>query len=86
MKGFELHGKGRILKEAGHAMPSSKPVLEINPDHPIVKKLGIEKSKKKFDDWSDILFDQAILAEGGQLDDPAGFVSKLNKMLVSIAK
>ena len=76
----------RILKEAGHAMPSSKPVLEINPDHPIVKKLDVEKSKKKFDDWSDILFDQAILAEGGQLEDPASFVSKLNKMLVSIAK
>jgi len=76
----------RIMKEAGHAMPSSKPVLEINPDHPIVKKLDVEKSKKKFDDWSDILFYQAILAEGGQLEDPASFVSKLNKMLVSIAK
>lgn len=76
----------RILKEAGHAMPGSKPILEINPDHPIVKKLGVEKSKKKFDDWSDILFDQAILAEGGQLDDPSGFVTKLNKMLVSIAR
>ena len=77
----------RILKEAGHAaMPGSKPILEINPDHPIVKKLGGEKSKKKFDDWSDILFDQSILAEGGQLDDPSGFVTKLNKMLVSIAR
>ena len=76
----------RILKEAGHAMPSSKPILEINPDHPIVKKLDAEKSKKKFDDWSDILFDQAILAEGGQLEDPASFVAKLNKMLVSIAR
>ena len=76
----------RILKEAGHAMPSSKPILEINPDHPIVKKLDGEKSKKKFDDWSDILFDQAILAEGGQLEDPASFVTKLNKMLVSIAR
>jgi len=76
----------RILKEAGHAMPSSKPILEINPDHPIVKKLNAEKSKKKFDDWSDILFDQAILAEGGQLEDPASFVTKLNKMLVSIAR
>jgi molecular chaperone HtpG len=76
----------RILKEAGHAMPSSKPILEINPDHPIVKKLDAEKSKKKFDDWSDILFDQAILAEGGQLEDPASFVNKLNKMLVSIAR
>ena len=76
----------RILKEAGHAMPSSKPILEINPDHPIVKKMDAEKSKKKFDDWSDILFDQALLAEGGQLEDPASFVAKLNKMLVSIAK
>jgi molecular chaperone HtpG len=76
----------RLLKEAGHAMPSSRPVLEINPDHPIVKKLKVEKSKKKFDDWSNILFDQAILAEGGQLEDPASFVAKLNKMLVSIAK
>ncbi len=76
----------RILKEAGHAMPSSKPVLEINPDHPIVKKLDGEKSRKKFADWSDILFDQALLAEGGQLEDPASFVAKLNEMLVSIAK
>lgn len=76
----------RLMKEAGHAMPSSKPVLEINPDHPIVKKMDSEKSKKKFDDWSDILFDQALLAEGGQLEDPASFVAKLNKMLVSIAK
>lgn len=76
----------RILKEAGHDLPSSKPILEINPDHPIVKKLKAEKSKKKFADWSDILFDQALLAEGGQLDDPAGFVAKLNKMLVTIAR
>ncbi|MCZ6723762.1 MAG: molecular chaperone HtpG [Gammaproteobacteria bacterium] len=76
----------RLLKEAGHEMPSSRPVLEINPDHPIVKKLNAEKSKKKFDDWSSILFDQAILTEGGQLEDPASFVAKLNKMLVSIAK
>ncbi len=76
----------RILKEAGHDLPSSKPILEINPDHPIVKKLDAEKSKKKFADWSDILFDQALLAEGGQLDDPASFVAKLNKMLVTIAR
>lgn len=76
----------RILKDAGHELPSSKPILEINADHPIVKKLDKEKSKKKFSDWSDILFDQAILAEGGQLEDPASFVAKLNKMLVTIAK
>ncbi|MCP4981580.1 MAG: molecular chaperone HtpG [Gammaproteobacteria bacterium] len=76
----------RILKEAGHELPSSKPILEINTDHPIVKKLDAEKSKKKFADWSDILFDQALLAEGGQLEDPASFVAKLNKMLVTIAR
>ena len=76
----------RLLKEAGHDLPSSKPILEINPDHPIVKKLDAEKSKTKFADWSDILFDQALLAEGGQLDDPAGFVAKLNQMLVTIAR
>jgi len=76
----------RILKEAGHDMPISKPILEINPDHPIVKQLDGEKSKKKFDDWSAILFDQALLAEGGQLEDPAGFVARLNKMLVTLAR
>ena len=76
----------RILKEAGHDLPSSKPILEINPDHPIVKQLDGEKSKKKFDDWSAILFDQALLAEGGQLEDPAGFVARLNKMLVALAR
>jgi molecular chaperone HtpG len=76
----------RLLKEAGHAMPSSKPVLEINTDHPIVKRLVDEKSDDKFKDWSDILFDQALLAEGGHLEDPAGFVHKLNDMLVSIAE
>ena len=76
----------RLLKEAGHAMPGSKPILEINTDHPIVKRLDQEKAEDKFQDWSEILFDQAILAEGGQLEDPAGFVNKLNNMLVSIAE
>ncbi len=75
----------RLLKEAGHAMPGSKPVLEINPDHPIVKRLEDEKDDGCFADWTGILFDQAILAEGGQLEDPAGFVHKLNQMLSSIA-
>ncbi len=76
----------RLLKEAGHAMPGSKPVLEINTDHPIVKRLEQEKDNDRFRDWSEILFDQAILAEGGQLEDPAGFVHKLNQMLSSIAE
>lgn len=74
----------RLMKEAGHAMPSGKPVLEINPDHPIVKRMDEEKSDDQFNDWSGFLFDQAILAEGGQLDDPASFVNQMNKMLVAI--
>ncbi len=74
----------RLMKEAGHAMPSGKPVLEINPDHPIVKLMDDEKSDDQFNEWSGFLFDQAILAEGGQLEDPASFVSQMNKMLVSI--
>ncbi len=76
----------RLMKEAGHELPGSKPILEINTDHPIVKRLEEEKADDKFSDWSDILFDQAILAEGGQLDDPASFVHKLNEMLVTIAE
>jgi len=74
----------RLMKEAGHAMPSGKPVLEINPDHPIVKRMDDEKSDDQFNDWSGFLFDQAVLAEGGQLDDPASFVNQMNKMLVAI--
>ncbi|MEE9351111.1 MAG: molecular chaperone HtpG [Thiotrichaceae bacterium] len=74
----------QLMKQAGHEMPSSKPILEINPTHPIVKRLEDEKDDQRFADWSDILFDQAILAEGGQLEDPAGFVSKLNKMMLDI--
>jgi len=76
----------RLLKEAGHAMPGSKPILEINPDHPIVKRLDQEQTAERFNDWSEILFDQAILAEGGHLEDPATFVHKLNQMLVSFAQ
>lgn len=76
----------RILKEAGHAgMMGGKPTLEINPDHTIIKRMEQEQSEEKFADWSQILFDQAMLAEGGQLEDPAAFVAKLNAMLVSLA-
>ncbi len=75
----------QLMKQAGHEMPSSKAVLEINPTHPLVKRLEGEKDDQRFADWSDIIFDQAILAEGGQLEDPAGFVSKLNKMMLDIS-
>ncbi len=70
----------RLLKSAGQKIPDSKPFLEINPHHPMVQRLKYEEAK--FADWSRILFDQALLAEGGQLDDPAGFVKRLNDLLL----
>lgn len=73
----------RMLKAAGQNAPDAKPTLEINPDHPLVQRLKYEEAK--FDDWSNILFDQALLAEGGSLNDPAGFVKRLNEMLLGLA-
>ena len=72
----------RMLKAAGQNAPESKPILEINPDHPLVQRLKYEEAK--FADWSHILFDQAMLAEGGALADPAGFVKRLNEMLLGM--
>jgi len=71
---------GRLLKSAGQKVPGSKPFLEINPHHPMVQRLKYEEAK--FADWSHILFDQALLAEGGQLEDPASFVKRLNDLLL----
>jgi molecular chaperone HtpG len=69
----------RLLKQAGQQAPDFKPTLEINPDHPLVKKLGDSKS---FDDLAHILFDQALLAEGGLPDDPAAYVRRVNALLI----
>jgi molecular chaperone HtpG len=71
----------RIMKEAGQKMPGSKPIFEINPAHALVTRLKDEQDDQRFADLTHILFDQAILAEGGQLDDPAEFVHKLNGFL-----
>ena len=73
----------RMLKAAGQDAPEAKPILEINPEHPLVQRLKYEDAK--FDDWSHILFDQALLAEGGALTDPSGFVKRLNDMLLGMA-
>lgn len=70
----------RLLKSAGQKVPNTKPFLEINPHHPMVQRLKFEDTK--FADWSRILYDQALLAEGGQLEDPAGFVKRLNDLLL----
>jgi len=72
----------RMLKAAGQTTPDSKPILEINVDHPLIQHLNYENAN--FSDWSHILFDQALLAEGGSLDDPASFVKRLNSMLLNI--
>ena len=73
----------RILQASGQDVPMSKPILEINIDHPVVKKLG-EAEDEQFEDWSLILFDQALLSEGGELEDPAGFVHRLNNMFMAL--
>lgn len=75
----------QILQASGQSIPGSKPILEINPDHPIVKKIDNEADEDLFNDWSHILFDQALLSEGGQLSDPASFVNKLNALIVTLA-
>jgi len=73
----------RMLKSAGQPAPASLPILEINPNHPVVQRLKTEE--KKFDDWVAVLFDQALLAEGGQLDDPASFVKRVNQLMLEMS-
>ncbi|WP_153161009.1 molecular chaperone HtpG [Zoogloea sp. 1C4] len=72
----------RLMKAAGQTMPISKPILEINPAHPVVLRLKYED--KQFDDWAAVLFDQALLAEGGTLDDPASFVKRINQLMLAM--
>ena len=74
---------GRILKAAGQDAPVSKPILEINPHHPAVLRLKDED--RQFDDWAAVLFDQALLAEGGTLDDPASFVKRINQLMLAVS-
>ncbi len=76
----------RMLKDAGQQVPDSKPIFEINPEHPLVNKLKEEADGERFDEWTHILFDQALLSEGGQLSDPAMFVSRLNKLLLELSQ
>ena len=72
----------RILRAAGQKVPSSKPILEINPVHAIVKRLNAGDAR--FADWAGLLYDQALLAEGGQLEDPAGFVKRTNELMLQL--
>ena len=70
----------RMLKAAGQQAPDTKPILEINPEHPLLLKL--KSDDKQFDEWTNVLFDQAVLAEGGQLNDPAAYVKRINQLLL----
>lgn len=76
----------RILEAAGQAVPDSKPILEINPEHPLIKRLDAEQDEDRFADLAQVLFDQARLAEGSPLEDPATFVSRLNKLLLEMSE
>ena len=73
----------RLMKAAGQKAPNSQPILEINPSHPVVQRMKNEE--KRFDDWAAVLFDQALLAEGGQLDDPASFVKRMNLLMLEMS-
>jgi len=76
----------RLLKQAGHEVPVSKPILEINPGHALVGRLKEEQDEQCFSDWSHVLLDQAMLSEGGQLEDPVAFVNRLNGLLQEVTK
>ncbi|MBL8368213.1 MAG: molecular chaperone HtpG [Candidatus Accumulibacter sp.] len=81
---YDLGGNlQRILKAAGQHAPASKPILEVNPQHPAVQRLKYEETR--FDDWANLLLEQAILAEGGALEDPAGFVKRINDLMLALS-
>jgi molecular chaperone HtpG len=75
-----------LLKAAGHDIPKVMPILEINPGHSLVTRLNDEQDEQRFSDWASILFDQSLLAEGGQLEDPAAFVRRLNDLLLLLSR
>ena len=72
---------GRLLKQAGQGVPTSLPILEVNAQHALVKRL--EADEAQFDDLAHLLFDQAWLAEGGQLEDPAAHVRRVTRLLTA---
>ena len=75
----------QILEATGQKVPESKPIFEINPGHPLIEKLDAEADEDRFADLSHILFDQAALAAGDSLKDPASYVRRLNKLLVELS-
>ena len=76
----------RILDAAGQKVDSTRPILEINPDHPMVARLAEETDSARQQDWAHLIFDQALLSEGGKLEDPAVFVRRMNELIVALAQ
>ena len=76
----------RVLESAGQVVPENKRIFELNPDHPLVQKLNDESDSDRFNDLARILYDQAQLAEGSQLNEPATYVTRLNKLLLELSK
>ena len=72
----------RILRSVGQDVPAAPPILEINVQHPIIGRILADVEERRFNDWALLLFDQALLSEGGQLEDPAAFVHRLNELLL----
>ncbi len=75
----------RLLKQAGQDVPVSRPVLEVNPEHMLVKRLASEGDDARAADLAHVLFDQALLAEGGKLEDPASFVKRINRLMLELS-
>ncbi len=76
----------RILGAAGQKLDGAKPILEINPDHPMVDRLAAELDPDRCKDWASLIFEQALLSEGGRLEDPATFVRRMNELIVTLAQ
>lgn len=74
----------RILQAAGQQVPASKPIFEINPDHVLIKRIHSIEDDVKFEQWIHVLFEQSLIAEGGQLDNPADFVRRVNNLLIEV--
>ncbi len=75
----------RLLKAAGQDVPAAKRILELNVDHPMVKFMDTMQDEQRFAHWATLLFEQSILAEGGKLEDPAGFVKRMNEVVLELA-
>jgi len=76
----------RLLKSTGQNIPGQKPIMEVNADHMILQHFEKETDDSRVNDWAALLFDQALLSEGGRLEDPAGFVRRMNEMYLEVAK